>query len=796
MAPENPSDSLVTLETGVVPPVGPVAGKKPRGRGALRRIGGALVASLVWIVRAPCRAVRWISIGVITLLKKLIIPNASGPLEYLKHYLAVVTLIVGVTALVWTAKQILNPPLVITVADLPESIKAEKWLGIELPRALMHEISEISAAVKGERDPNFEAVLNPPNIVIKSGDLIFNFQDQLLTPLSSVLGRPRGEIYFALTCRYPNCAQTTDSECRQPVAPVPATAGSRPRADSFLCLLATVDLRKGGASKRIAENMPLVFLNGGVAKVTKEMQSMARSVTTVADPATAALYYQRVLQNRLLTDDAQAIEIRGEAFQAAAIAEDQDPVSACWAHSVRAGLAIDRREYVIANSYIKRAEGITPWNLLLHFKLPSFCDRLVASTKLAFARRLSVRTPLGKTYPPYEDDDDLHRGLSAFVLAAKIADELSGRDPSWITRLENWWDRNDRAQSAFFVRAEIAINVVAGVTPPSRARLCQLVIDTVSEEAGTVEADAVTEKYRTPAAGAIVDALRRIRGLERPMGPLSRQAVMDFMQRLPRQRACLEHLNELGDRLHRIHPDHAGLARQFAEITAARALAQTEKEKRAAGLRQAQSIFERLVDIGNNKDDVHSLGSLAFFRAGFGGEVFGGRGGGQNELAMRDLKRAWRKFELERYPPDVRFHAENVIALWGALLLGSQPKEIVMAKVAESSAAANEKPGLQAAREFLAAVRIFSPAAQPRSLSDTPALKGIGQRIGCVCMLSEVARTRDNPRDFYLQTIFRWQNAPYRSASTSVCLQDLDDGEVDEAKLKQAKRICYLPKDE
>jgi hypothetical protein len=63
-------------------------------------------------------------------------------------------------------------------------------------------------------------------------------------------------------------------------------------------------------------------------------------------------------------------------------------------------------------------------------------------------------------------------------------------------------------------------------------------------------------------------------------------------------------------------------------------------------------------------------------------------------------------------------------------------------------------------------------------------------------MLSEVARTRDNPRDFYLQTIFRWQNAPYRSASTSVCLQDLDDGEVDEAKLKQAKRICYLPKDE
>jgi hypothetical protein len=194
--------------------------------------------------------------------------------------------------------------------------------------------------------------------------------------------------------------------------------------------------------------------------------------------------------------------------------------------------------------------------------------------------------------------------------------------------------------------------------------------------------------------------------------------MMDFMQRLPRQRACLEHLNDWVT----VCTNPSRSCRAGAAVRrnhGRRALAQTEKEKRAAGLRQAQSIFERLVDIGNNKDDVHSLGSLAFFRAGFGGEVLGGKGAARTNWRCETSNVHGANSNSSDTRPTCDSTRKNVIALWGALLLGSQPKEIVTAKVAESSAAANEKPGLQAAREFLAAVRIFSPAAQPRSLSDT-----------------------------------------------------------------------------
>ena len=85
----------------------------------------------------------------------------------------------------------------------------------------------------------------------------------------------------------------------------------------------------------------------------------------MADPATAALYfYRRAKQEgaaaRSFTYDQDvAAELRGKAFEAAEQAELQDAVSACWAHSVRARIAIDRREYLIAEAYIARAKEIS-----------------------------------------------------------------------------------------------------------------------------------------------------------------------------------------------------------------------------------------------------------------------------------------------------------------------------------------------------------------------------------------------------------------------------------------------------
>lgn len=102
-------------------------------------------------------------------LRWLLLPRGDTPFDALKHYMSVIVGVVGLLALLWAGKQIYNPPIVITVADLPKPIGEEYWLNTQIARTLIDQIERMRTIVKGERDPNFETVLNPPNIVVKSG---------------------------------------------------------------------------------------------------------------------------------------------------------------------------------------------------------------------------------------------------------------------------------------------------------------------------------------------------------------------------------------------------------------------------------------------------------------------------------------------------------------------------------------------------------------------------------------------------------------------------------------------------
>src|SRR5262249_54473704 len=104
------------------------------------------------------------------LVKWILVPKGDTPLDVLKHYVSLLIVLMGAGALLWSAKQIAYPPLVITVAKLPEPLEKEYWLNPELSRTLIGEIERLREVVKGERDPAFEAVLNPPNIIVKQGE--------------------------------------------------------------------------------------------------------------------------------------------------------------------------------------------------------------------------------------------------------------------------------------------------------------------------------------------------------------------------------------------------------------------------------------------------------------------------------------------------------------------------------------------------------------------------------------------------------------------------------------------------
>jgi len=101
------------------------------------------------------------------LVQWVLVPKGDAPLDVFKQFVSVLVVLIGAGTLLWSAKQIAYPPLVVTVARLPEPVEKEYWLNPKLSRTLIGEIERLRAVVKGERDTAFEAVLNPPSVALR-----------------------------------------------------------------------------------------------------------------------------------------------------------------------------------------------------------------------------------------------------------------------------------------------------------------------------------------------------------------------------------------------------------------------------------------------------------------------------------------------------------------------------------------------------------------------------------------------------------------------------------------------------
>src|SRR5262245_23575573 len=420
---------------------------QPTGRNLVWRLGtfgsrsrAAMAAASIWVRERSDAAslylrsslgfspIRWLGAKVWAgvcafgrLVQWLLVPKGDAPLDVLKHYASVLTVLIGAGALLWSAKQIAYPPLVITVAKLPDPLEKENWLNPELSRTLIGEIERLRAVVKGERDPAFEAVLNPPNIIVKTGEWSLNVQEQIRTPLRSLFGRGQGEVHLALNCYPPGCARTTDKACRD-LAPLKAsdskvpestTADGKTAPKQYLCLRLTADIQRGLSHYRLT---PRLIVSPDDAEMTDAMARVAEAVTTVADPATATLYfYRRIREEKRNPNVAPDViaDLVSEASKAAVQAETNDAVSACWAHTIRAHLAVDRREFSLAEVYLARAKNISFFSHLAQLTSPSACRRLIMIADMEFARQLA-QSDENETYPPHTDNNNSKRVAKAF----------------------------------------------------------------------------------------------------------------------------------------------------------------------------------------------------------------------------------------------------------------------------------------------------------------------------------------------------------------------------------------------
>ena len=730
---------------------------------------------------------RWI----LGFLHAIAVPKNDAPADILKHYGSVFGVLIGFGALVWTVLQILYPPLVITVNKLPAQLESENWLNSELSRTLLAQLERMRAVVKGERDPAFEAVLNPPNIVVKTGDWSLNVQEQILTPLGTLLGRGQGEVHLAVTCYQPNCARTSDPECRDPIKKDDPKAPER----QYLCLRLTADIYRGKLHRRLTPRLTLTNDTYEV-DLARQMSRVAEAVTSTADPTTAALYfYRRVRQEgeaaRSITNDLDVIaELRGEAFKAAEQSEKQDTVAKCWAHSVRAHLAIDRREFSLAEGYLSRARNLSWWDHLSHFTLKSDCERLIALAEMEFARQLA-RSAAYPAYPPHPEDNDGKRVSAAHSRIGRLLDHNA---VAWAGFIRNRIDRADLRGALEMARAEIGL---AWFTQADQCRLLdghpgpvEFEPDPMSGESReTAYQDGVDDSLRQirfavwPTIKETVDKLQALTA-ERPLPPLTRQAAMDFLELFAFNEVCTDNVQAIAHQVYLAHPSDAKVTQTFAAMTEAAAMRKSRNLQQPAAAKDrgnlmlgyAKSLYERLVDIGDDKADIIALNRLAFITEAFyadGGDTFPRRIGPIPET-LSTVLRAWRRYQQQYYPSDTRHHAEFLVSFWGSLLLRFYPdfagEDLTTDAVSES---VKNKEQLKKARtnfaDFQRALRVLFPSAQAARLADLSALDGIGTRISCLCMLSHVVY-QNELADFLIARIHKWQDV---KANMSKCRDDL-----------------------
>lgn len=769
-------------------------------------IGAKLTAMFMTVLQTTKWVLRW-----------LFLPKAETPLDVLKHIVSVFSIFMGVMALAWAGKQVIFPPLVVTVMDLPGPLKTESWVNPELSRTLINEIERMRNVVKGQRDPAFEAVLNPPNITIKTGDgWSLNVQEQILTPLGSLLGFGQGEVHLALSCYQPNCLRTKDPDCRE-LIPDPKTGPER----QHLCLRLTADIQRGRVQRRLTARM---ILNNDTyhLEITKQMTRIAEAVTSVADPATAALYfYRRVREEgaatRSITNDPEVIaELRGEAYRAAEQAETNGAVSECWAHSVRAHLAIHRREFKLADVYLDRARSIPRYRHLMKGKFPVDCDRLVAIAEMEFARRLArplvaagsalfeddTDTPIPvkehaededidaaeadaskrkrpTSYPAYEDDVDDKRVTAAYARVKQTAERYGGSAATASFFGKSFDD--DLVDALELARSEIGLGwftqtdqcrLLAGEAVP-----IELIPDLatgrpVEPQAPNAPVDAKFNRIRTDTWHEIQRSLKRItESSPEPYLPLRRQAAIDLMERLAANAECINKIQDIAKQLFLNHPNDPKVAQLFGLVTEQAAMGKTRSLTKPAApedrgnemLGFSRSIYSRMVDIGDDKSDVFALSRLAFVTEAFLAEkgTDGPRRSGPNPDTLQTMTRAWKRYQQQLYPTASRHHAEQIVSFWGALLLYSYPKLVDLDLTTEASRPSDVgidemRSAIAQYAEFHRAWEILFPGAPVKKLADLPQVEGIGTRVGCLCMLSHMTYEHELA-DFLIVNINKWQ---------------------------------------
>ncbi|HYK79587.1 MAG TPA: hypothetical protein VEU95_08150, partial [Micropepsaceae bacterium] len=638
------------------------------------------------------------------LVKWVLVPKADTPLDVLKHYVSVLIVVIGAGALLWSAKQIAYPPLVITVAKLPEPLEKEYWLNPELSRTLIGEIERLREVVKGERDPAFEAVLNPPNIIVKQGEWSLNVQEQILTPLGSLLGRGQGEVHLALNCYHPGCARTTDKECRD-LAPLKASdskvaestaADAKTAPKQYLCLRLTADIQRGLSHYRLT---PRLIVSPDDAEMTDAMARVAEAVTTLADPATATLYfYRRIHERKRDPNPAPDViaDLVSEASKAAVQAEKNDAVSACWAHTIRAHLAVDRREFNLAEIYLARARNISFLSHLSRLTSPSDCRRLIMIAEMEFARQLAT-PPENETYPPHKENNNSKRLLAAFNRVKSLLDEQ--QPAGWARVFGNSAENEDLTEALKLVQAEIGVSWV------TRRNQCDLLKagrnrQPVPEEKSGA---AKSSPERAAARLAIRNAVERLDSLEpeEQLPPLTRQASLDLMSHFARNNECAEEVVEILQKLHLNHPTDERVMRLLLAITEAIALRKTpslngqpadESNRGNPMIEVARKIYQRIAATGS--DRTVALTRLAIIaeaqRAEEGEDGKKGKELIPSAETFENLKRAWQRHEHDINA--TRERGELIVSFWGMVLMRYYPEDIRTADFShiEAEVAADE----------------------------------------------------------------------------------------------------------
>ena len=264
------------------------------------------------------------------------------------------------------------------------------------------------------------------------------------------------------------------------------------------------------------------------------------------------------------------------------------------------------------------------------------------------------------------------------------------------------------------------------------------------------------------------------------LAPLTRQGALDFMSRFSRNTKCTEDVVAILQRLDLNHPTDQRVTQLLIAITEAAALRKTASlgrpaepdDKGNAMIESARKIYQRIAATGMDR-----TGS-ALLRLAIIAEANSAEAGENKTLAripsdetLQNLRRAWQRYERDLNA--TRERGELIVAFWGMVLMRSYPEEILTTDFTRAAPelVANEeyRNAIATKAEFEQALRTLYPDARATRFADLPQLKGIGPRIGCLCMLSYV--TFENElADFFIGRLDRWQK---QKIEQPACRRDL-----------------------